>query len=164
MTDKTKREKILPCILAAIVKDHKILLIHRTKEPYKGHWAMTGGKIEFAEHIEDAAAREVLEETGLKCEVDAIKGIASEVVHGENRAEQHFLMFIVQLKPKSIEFKESDEGKLQWFRFNEIDKLKPMVPSDKLMIKEFILKENKMKVHRIKVKRNGDTYDVEEFK
>ena len=135
----------------------------RNKEPYKSHWAMTGGKIEFAEHIEETAEREVLEETGLKCKVEAIRGIASEIIHGDNEAEQHFLMFVVQLKSETAKFVESDEGKLQWFGFDEIDKLEQMVPSDKLMIKEFILKQNKMKVHRIKVRRNGERYDVEEF-
>ena len=162
MVDKSKREKILPCILAAIVKDNKILLIHRNKEPYSGLWAMTGGKIEFGEHIEETAEREAFEETGLKCDIEGIRGIASEVVHNEEGAEQHFIMFIVQLKPETTEFKESEEGKLQWFNFNELEKLK-IVPSDLLMIKEFILKENKMKVQKIKVRRNGDTYDVEEF-
>lgn len=158
-----KRDRILLCILAAVIHDGKILLIKRAKEPYKGYWSMTGGKVEFAEHIEETAKREVLEETGLNCEVEAIKGVVNEIVHGEDGAEQHFLMFLVQLKPDKTEFTESDEGELQWVRFEDIDKLEPMVPSDKLMIKELLLSKNKMDVHRVKVKRNGDTYDVEEF-
>jgi 8-oxo-dGTP diphosphatase len=161
--DKSKREKITPCILAAVVHNKKILLIHRNKDPYKGYWAMTGGKIEFAEHVEETAEREVLEETGLRCKVDAIKGIASEIIHSGSGAEQHFLMFVVQLSSDTDKFVESDEGKLQWFGFNEIESLESMVPSDKLMIKEFILKQNKMKVHRIKVRKDGERYDVEEF-
>jgi len=162
MTDKTKRDKIVPCILAAVVHEGKILLIHRTKEPYLGHWAMTGGKIEFGEHIEETAIREVLEETGLKCKVESIKGIATEIVHNESEAEQHFIMFIVQLKPETTKLVESDEGKLQWYKFEELDKIK-IVPSDLLMIKEFVLKNKPMKVHRIKVKRDKETYEVEEF-
>ena len=162
MADKTKREKIVPCILAAVVDKGKILLIHRTKEPYIGHWAMTGGKIEFGEHIEETAAREVLEETGLKCQVEAIKGIATEVVHNSEGAEQHFIMFIVQLKPETTRFVESDEGKLQWFGFEELENIK-IVPSDLIMIKEFILKNKPMKVHKIKVKRENEIYEVEEF-
>jgi len=162
MADKTKREKIVPCILAAVVNNNKILMIHRTKEPYKGYWSMTGGKIEFGEHIEETAAREVFEETGLKCKVEAIKGIATEIVHNDKEAEQHFLMFIVQLRPETTELVESKEGELGWYTPKELENMK-VTPSDLLMIKEFVLNDRPMKVHRIKVKREGEIYDVEEF-
>lgn len=160
--DKTKRDKIILCILAAIVDKGKILLIHRTKEPYKDHWAMLGGKVEFAEHIEETAVREVLEEAGIKCSVQTINGVVTEIVHNQEGAEQHFLMFIVQLKPETTTFVESEEGKLKWFKLDELNKIN-IVPSDLLMINEFVLKNKTMKVGRIKVKRDGETYDVEEF-
>ena len=166
MTDnpinKAKREKIVPAILAAIVNDNKILLLHRTKKPYQGYWGLIGGKIEFGEHVEDTALREVFEETGLRCKIEAIKGIATELLHTDHETENHFIFFIIQLTPETIEVVESDEGKLGWFRFDELDKIK-ITPSDSIMIKEFILKKNNMKVHKIKVKRDGENYDVEEF-
>lgn len=162
MTDKSKRDKIIPCILAAVVKDGKILLIRRTKDPYKGHWSMPGGKIEFGEHVEEAAIREVIEETGIKCEVECLRGIANEIIHGEDGEEMQFIFFIVQLKPEKTEFVESDEGKLKWHALDTINNV-GMPPSDIFMINEFVLKKRELKVHRIKVKRDGDSYDVEEF-
>lgn len=44
----------------------KILLIERGLEPYKGMWALPGGFMRMDETIEEAAKRELYEETGLK--------------------------------------------------------------------------------------------------
>jgi len=43
-----------------------LLLIQRKHEPYEGQWGIPGGFIEMDEELEDAVARELEEETGLK--------------------------------------------------------------------------------------------------
>lgn len=49
------------------VMDEKktVLLIKRGRDPYKGLWALPGGFLEMDEEMEDGAARELYEETGL---------------------------------------------------------------------------------------------------
>ena len=44
----------------------KVLLIQRGIEPFKGKWAFPGGFINMNETAEEAACRELEEETGLK--------------------------------------------------------------------------------------------------
>lgn len=62
----------------AIVQESKILLIKRNINPFKNRWALPGGHVEYGEKVEDAAVREVLEETGLKVEIEKLFGVYSE--------------------------------------------------------------------------------------
>lgn len=43
----------------------EVLLIKRAREPFKGLWAFPGGFVDKDESLEEAACRELLEETGL---------------------------------------------------------------------------------------------------
>lgn len=62
---------ISPRIGSAVVvrRDDSLLLARRAKEPNLGKWVFPGGKIELFESIKAAAERELLEETGLRIEV-----------------------------------------------------------------------------------------------
>ena len=51
---------------AIVIRDGKVLLVKRGVAPSKGLWAIPGGMIELGETIQQAAEREILEETGIQ--------------------------------------------------------------------------------------------------
>lgn len=48
----------------------QVLLVLRSREPEAGCWTVPGGRVEPGESLEAAAARETLEETGLRVAVE----------------------------------------------------------------------------------------------
>ena len=50
---------------AIVFRDGAVLLVKRADEPNRGRWSIPGGSLEAGETVEQAAARECLEETGV---------------------------------------------------------------------------------------------------
>ncbi len=69
-----------PKVAATCIVERKgrILMIRRALQPGMGLWCMPGGYVDRGEVVEEAAAREVFEETGLVVEVERLVGLFSE--------------------------------------------------------------------------------------
>ena len=55
-------------VLVSRSADPKVLLICRKHEPFAGCWAIPGGFVDEGESLEEAARRELREETGVEVE------------------------------------------------------------------------------------------------
>jgi len=66
MTQKSEYPDHPQVAVGAIVfKDNRVLLVRRGKAPAKGAWSIPGGSVNLGERLQEAAEREILEETGL---------------------------------------------------------------------------------------------------
>jgi 8-oxo-dGTP diphosphatase len=72
-----------------LFRDGRVLLVHR---PKYDDWSFPKGKLEPGESWEDAAVREVEEETGLACEVGPEVGRTHYEVRGEPKEVRYFRM------------------------------------------------------------------------
>ena len=72
-----------PKVAAAsiIEREGKVLMVKRAIQPGYGLWSLPGGYVDRGEVVEEAAVREVWEETGLKVEIKLLVGLFSEPGH-----------------------------------------------------------------------------------
>jgi 8-oxo-dGTP diphosphatase len=134
-------EKNVICVvLTAIIKDGKILLLKRNKEPLKGYWGLVGGKLKEEESIEEACVRECKEETGIDVNFKGIKGILHERLYNKKDINYGSMILFTKTAPKTFKIKESGEGKVKWFSLKSLEKEK-IILSDLWMIRN-MLSEN----------------------
>ena len=57
---------------AVVIHDNQVLLVKRGKPPAEGEWAIPGGNVELGETLQQAAEREILEETGVTVQAKEI--------------------------------------------------------------------------------------------
>lgn len=99
----------------------KVLLIQRKNYPYKTSWAFPGGFINMNETAEEAACRELEEETGLK-------GVVVRQLYTYTDIERDPRERVISISHYALtritEVKAGDDAKnVRWFPLNEIPNL-----------------------------------------
>jgi len=60
-----------------VTKSEKLLLVKRKFPPHVNRWSYPSGFVDAGEKVEDAAKREVFEETNINVEIDKLLGVYS---------------------------------------------------------------------------------------
>lgn len=118
--------------LCYIEKDHKYLMLHRTKKENdmnKDKWIGIGGKIEKDETPSECIIREAYEETNLVLHSPVYRGI----IYFRNSYYYDEDMYLFTCSDFSGEIKECDEGNLEWVDKDKIYTL-PLWEGDKIFL------------------------------
>ena len=99
----------------------KILLIKRSTVPFKGYWALPGGRVDPGETVEQTIVREVKEETGLAVAVVSKIGEYHEQgVQGDVEYDYYAACFLVKTLGGEIKKQESEVEEVKLFSLNKI--------------------------------------------
>lgn len=100
----------------------KVLLIERRNAPCKGEWAFPGGFMNIDETAEEAARRELEEETGLK--VGSVHQVGTfTAVDRDPRERVVSITYYAEL-PRVVAVSGSDDARnARWFSLNNLPKL-----------------------------------------
>jgi mutator protein MutT len=75
-----------------VVREGRVLLIRRGKEPLLGRWVVPGGTVELGETLESALVREMEEETGLLVEPLEVLTVFDRIERDGERVVYHFVI------------------------------------------------------------------------
>ena len=108
---------------AVIIRGDHVLLVRRATEPLKGEWSVPGGVLELGEKLRDGAAREALEETGLRVEVGEVLDVFDSIfTDSEGRTQYHFVLIDFLCRPASGEATPgSDVSEVTWVAQADLD-------------------------------------------
>ena len=120
---------------AVVFKQEKVLLVLRAKPPAENHWTIPGGCVELGETLQEAAEREIREETGLTI-------LAGEPVYTFDLIERdangailfHYVIVDLAADYVSGELRPGDDAAdVCWASFKDVKRLKVSAATRKLL-------------------------------
>ncbi len=122
MNDRRYPKHPIPGVGAIVVGNKGVLLARRDKPPGKGFWSIPGGAVELGETQQESVIREVLEETGVQCEVLKLVSTDDLITLDEaDKVEFHFLLNHYLARAITDVIKpEFPDGEVGWFHPDEL--------------------------------------------
>ena len=118
-----------PAVGVVVMQDDRLLLVQRSKDPYRGCWAVPGGKVKWGETLAAAAVREVKEETGLDVEVTDVAWVGETMSPtGESPTHHNVLIDFAATLVGGTLVAASDAADAAFFPLSEARNL-PLTPT-----------------------------------
>lgn len=101
----------------------KALLVKRAQEPFKGKWALPGGFVRINESLEDAAKRELKEETGV--DADYLEQLYTfGELKRDPRGRVITIAYMALMNSEKLKlFAATDVSEVKWFSVSKLPQL-----------------------------------------
>ena len=109
----------ITAIVACVDEAGRILIVKQVAGPFAGTWLLPGGSVEGNEGLEDAARRELLEETGYH--VDDLTRVAQYDVRSVPPGRFHFLVHLFRGGDVTGTPNPEQGGELRWATPSAVD-------------------------------------------
>ena len=124
---------------AIIFRNNRVLLVRRGQPPSQDLWAIPGGRVEIGETLQEAAEREILEETGIT--IHAREPVYTfDYIEQDGSASPRFHYVIIDLTADYVggEIMAGDDAaEARWIAADELAGLKVSSKTLKLLKKQF---------------------------
>ena len=139
MIENSYPDKPNVAVGAVVFKEERVLLVRRGQPPSEDLWAIPGGSVEIGETLQQAAEREILEETGITIRAEE-PVFTFDVIDRDRAGKIRFHYVVVDLAavyvagdPKAGD----DAAEARWVTAREIDELPVSAPTVKLLKGKF---------------------------
>ncbi len=124
---------------AIVFNNNRVLLVRRGRPPSQDLWAIPGGSVEIGETLQEAAEREIFEETGIT--IRAGEPVYTfDAIERDNTGRIRFHYVIVDLGADYVagDPKAGDDAvEARWVTAQEINELNVSAPTLKLLKTKF---------------------------
>lgn len=124
---------------AVVFNNERVLLVRRGKPPAQGMWAIPGGSVELGETLQQAAEREIIEETGITIRAGA-PIFTFDVIEHDARDRVRFHYLIVDLTAEyvaGVPRAGDDASQASWVSADEAERLPLNASTRRLLHEQF---------------------------
>ncbi len=125
----------IPAVGGVVFRGGRVLLIRRKNPPDEGTWAIPGGRIRIGETLQEAAEREVFEETGVITKATG-PVFTFDVIQRDESGNIRYHYVIIDLAAEYVagEINPGDDANdARWVSRNELERL-PIGRSTRLLL------------------------------
>ena len=105
-----------------VFREKEVLLVKRNKDPNRGYWSIPGGKQMLGETVEEAAQRELVEETGIKVDSLLLVDVVDTIIpDAEGKIKYHYTLVDYMGHWYSGDSRAGDDAQeVRWIHLNEL--------------------------------------------
>ena len=137
----TGRYPQAPCVAvgAIVFKEDHVLLVRRGKAPSRGQWAIPGGSVTLGESLQEAAEREIFEETGIRITAGKPAYVFDVVDRDDDgKIRYHYVIVDLDATYRGGELSPGDDAlQARWVAARELAGLDVSRPTRELLSRQY---------------------------